>query len=239
VIEAFEVPLLPVLGRAMGQVCARIHRERGVDLRLGEMVTKVRETSAGVVVTTRSGAQIEGDTLVIGIGIEPNVELAQRSGLSVSNGVLVDQYCRTDIPNVLAAGDVANHYHPLFRERMRVEHFDNANRQAAAAAKNILGQEVPYDDPHWFWSDQYDLNLQYAGHARGWDELVVRGSVDDLDFCAFYLRAGLIRAAFAVDRGADVVAAKELIIGGVRVPGDVLADEDLDLAELVEAREPA
>ena len=239
VIEAFEVPLQPVLGRAMGEVCARIHREHGVDLRLGETVIKVSETTAGVVVTTSSGARIEGDTLVIGIGIEPNVELAERSGLAVSNGVLVDEYCRTDIQNVFAAGDVANHYHPLFRERMRVEHFDNASRQAAAAARNILGQEVAYDDPHWFWSDQYDVSLQYAGHAGRWDEIVVRGSVEDLEFCAFYIREGLVRAAFAVDRGADVVAAKELIASRVPLPGTLLADEDVDLAELAEAREPA
>lgn len=239
VIEAFAVPLQPVLGRAMGEVCARIHREHGVDLRLGETVIKVSETTAGVVVTTGSGARIEGDTLVIGIGIEPNVELAERSGLAVGNGILVDEYCRTGIQNVFAAGDVANHYHPVFRERMRVEHFDNANRQAAAAARNILGQEVAYDDPHWFWSDQYDISLQYAGHGGGWDEIVVRGSVEDLDFCAFYLRDGLVRAAFAVDRGADVMAAKELIADRVRLPGTLLADEDVDLAELAEARESA
>jgi 3-phenylpropionate/trans-cinnamate dioxygenase ferredoxin reductase component len=239
VIEAFEVPLLPVLGPAMGEVCARIHREHGVDLRLGETVTQVGETSAGVVVTTSSGSRIEGDTLVIGIGIEPNIELAQRSGLAVSNGVLVDQYCRTDIPNVLAAGDVANHYHPLFRERMRVEHFDNASRQAVTAAKNILGQKIPYNDPHWFWSDQYELSLQYVGCAREWDELVVRGSLEDLDFCTFYLRDGQIQAAFAVDRGDDIAAAKELITGGIKVPGDVLADEDLDLIDLAEAGELA
>jgi 3-phenylpropionate/trans-cinnamate dioxygenase ferredoxin reductase component len=239
VIEAFEAPLQPVLGRAMGEVCARIHREHGVDLRLGETVSEVSETAAGVVVRTGSGARIEGDTLVIGIGIEPNVELAERSGLAVSNGVLVDEYCRTDIQNVFAAGDVANHYHPVFRERMRVEHFDNASRQAAAAARNILGQKVAYDDPHWFWSDQYDVSLQYAGHASAWDEIVVRGSVEDLDFCAFYLRDGLVRAAFGVDRGADVMAAKELITGGVPLPGTLLADEDVDLAELADAREPA
>lgn len=235
VVEALAAPLLPVLGPVVGAACARLHQAHGVDLRLAESVAEVSESAAGVVVTTGSGARIEGDVLVAGIGCQPNVEVAARSGLAVGNGVIVDEHCRTSIPNVLAAGDIANHWHPLFGERMRVEHFDNASKQAAAAARSLLGRGGPYADPHWFWSDQYDVNLQYAGHANGADELVVRGSLDDLDFCAFYLRDGLLRAAFGVDRGAEVMAAKELIAGQVRVPAGVLADEDADLAELAEA----
>ena len=103
--------------------------------------------------------------MVVGIGITPNTTVAERSGLAVDNGILVDEYCRTGVPNVYAAGDVANHWHPLFGERIRVEHFDNANRQGAAAANNMIGRTTPYDDPHWFWSDQYGHNLQYIGHA--------------------------------------------------------------------------
>lgn len=233
-VEALAAPLLPVLGPAVAGACARLHREHGVDLRLGESVVDVSESAAGVVVTTSGGTRIEGDAVVAGIGIEPNVEVAQRSGVTVGNGIMVDEHCRTSVPNVLAAGDVANHWHPLFGERMRVEHFDNASKQAAAAARSLLGRSDPYTDPHWFWSDQYDVSLQYAGHASGSDELVVRGSLDDLDFCAFYLRDGLVRAAFGVDRGAEVMAAKELIAGQVRVPAGVLADSGADLAELAE-----
>jgi 3-phenylpropionate/trans-cinnamate dioxygenase ferredoxin reductase subunit len=231
VVETFEVPLQRALGREMGAACAGIHRRHGVDLRLGETVESVVETADGVVVTT-SGGRLEGDHVVVGIGIVPNVEVARRSGLAVDNGVLVDEYCRTSVPRVYAAGDVANHRHPLFDERIRVEHFDNANRQGAAAAGNMLGRDAVFDDPHWFWSDQYDLNLQYAGHARDWDQLAVRGSVDDLDFCAFYLRDGLIRAAFGVERGGDVLLAKELIAGRVSVDPAILRDDDVDLAEL-------
>lgn len=238
-IEAFEVPLQRVLGRTVGQVCSSIHRSHGVELRLGETVESIVEASSEVAVITSSGARIEGDALVVGIGIEPNVAVAQRSGLAVDNGVLVNEYCRTGVPNVFAAGDVANHYHPLFGERMRVEHFDNASRQAAVAAKNILGRATVFDDPHWFWSDQYDLNLQYVGHAPRWDELVVRGSIDELDFAAFFLLDGILRAAFAVDRGTEVMAAKQLITCGATVPADVLRDEGTDLAELAEMAQPA
>ncbi len=231
VIETFEVPLQRALGREMGAACAEIHRRHGVDLRLGETVESVVETAGGVVVTT-SGGRIEGDHVVVGIGITPNVQVASRSGLAVDNGVLVDEYCRTSVPHVYAAGDVANHQHPLFGERIRVEHFDNASRQGAAAAGNMLGRDTVFDDPHWFWSDQYDVNLQYAGHAREWDDLVIRGSVEELDFSAFYLRGGVIRAAFGVDRGGDVLLAKELIAGQVSVDPWTLRDEDVDLAEL-------
>lgn len=236
VIEALDLPLQRILGREMGAACAAIHREHGVALRLNESVESVVETADGVAVTT-SGGRVDGDLVVVGIGITPNTAVAQRSGLDVDNGVLVDEFCRTNVPNVYAAGDVANHWHPLFGERMRVEHFDNASRQGTAAANNMLGRVTPYDDPHWCWSDQYDHNLQYAGHASPSDEVVVRGSVEEFDFSAFYVRDGIVRAAFAIDRGGDIMVAKELIAGRISVDVRILADEDIDLSELTEMEE--
>jgi 3-phenylpropionate/trans-cinnamate dioxygenase ferredoxin reductase subunit len=236
VIDTLDAPMQRVLGRELGAVCAHIHRSNGVTVRLGEPVESVVEHADAVIVKT-GGARLEGDLVVVGVGITPNIEVAQRSGVTVDNGVLVDEYCRTNVPNIFAAGDIANHYHPLFDELIRVEHFDNANKQAAAAANNMLGHATIFDDPHWFWSDQYDLNIQHTGHARTWDELVIRGSVDELDFCAFYLRDGRIRAAFAVDRGGDVALAKELITGRVTVDPRRLKDEDVDLSELLETEE--
>jgi 3-phenylpropionate/trans-cinnamate dioxygenase ferredoxin reductase component len=230
VIEALSAPLQRVLGTELGTTCAQLHQRAGVTLLLGESVRAIESHTDGVVVTT-SGGRVAGDLVVIGIGIEPNVDVAVRSGIAVDNGVLVDAYCRTSIPNVYAAGDVANHDHPLFG-RIRVEHFDNASRQSAAAATTIAGRSTVFEDPHWFWSDQYEANLQYVGHATAWDDIVVRGALDDLDFCAFYLRAGVVRAAFGIDRGAEVLAAKELIATRVRVPADVLTNEDIDLTEL-------
>ncbi|WP_219418123.1 NAD(P)/FAD-dependent oxidoreductase [Pseudonocardia nigra] len=232
-LEMMDVPLERVLGREMGSVCTRIQRDHGVDLRTGEAVDSVTETGGGVVVRTRRGTVVEGDVVVVGIGTVPNTDVAQRSGIEVDGGVLVDEYCRTNVENVLAAGDVTNHWHPLFGRRLRVEHFDNANKQAMAAAKNLLGRPTVFDDPHWFWSDQYEYNLQHAGDAERWDDVVIRGSVNDLDFIAFYLNDGVVQAAFTVDRGGEMFMAKEMIAAQARPDVAKLRDEDLDLAELM------
>lgn len=231
VVEALDAPMAPLLGARVGAACAEIHRRAGATVRLGERVESITETGSGVLVTT-TGGPIAGDAAVVGVGIEPNTAVAADSGIAIANGVLVDDHCRTDMPNVYAAGDVANLDHPLFGERIRAEHFDNASRQARAAADAMLGRGGAYEDPYWFWSDQYERNLQYTGHARGTDDVVIRGSLDELEFTAFYLRDGVLRAAFAVDRGADVMAAKELVAARARVDPAVLADEDTDLMEL-------
>jgi 3-phenylpropionate/trans-cinnamate dioxygenase ferredoxin reductase subunit len=238
IVEALQVPLQNVLGSEMGGVCAAIHRAHGVTLRLGESVDSVVEHGDKVVVSA-GGMEFEGDLAVVGVGIDVNVDVAARSGIATNDGVVVDEYCRTNVPNVFAAGDVAKHYHPLFDEMLRVEHFDNANRHAAAAAANMLGNATVFDDPHWFWSDQYELNLQYAGHARDWDTVVVRGSVEDFDFCAFYLRNGVTRAVFGVNRGSEVAAAKELIAGKASIDPRLLKDDDTDLEDLVAAHAEA
>lgn len=235
VLEAGGVPLERVLGRQMGEVCAAVQREHGVDLRSGEPVTAVEETSCGVLVTTAGGLRVEGDVVVMAVGAVPNTDVARRSGLSVANGVLVNEYCRTSVEGIYAAGDVANHLHPLFGRWLRVEHFDNANQQGTAAAKNLLGRASAYDNPHWFWSDQFGVNLQHCGHADRWDRLVIRGRVDERDFIAFYLTDGVLRAAFAIDRGGDIFAAKDLIAGRATPDPLLLADEDVDLADLAAA----
>ncbi|MGW3626704.1 NAD(P)/FAD-dependent oxidoreductase [Streptomyces sp. NPDC000880] len=240
VIEQADVPLERILGREMGAVCARIQRDSGVELHTGQTVESVRETAQGVVVTTGGGLRFEGDAVVVAIGAVPNTEVARASGLSVSNGVLVDEHCRASVPGIYAAGDVANHRHPLFGSWIRVEHFDNASKQGVTAAKNILGRATVHDDPHWFWSDQFGLSLQHCGHADRWDRIVIRGSVEERDFTAFYLAAdGVLRAAFSVERGEDVFAAKDLIARGARPDPERLRDEDTDVAELSELGEPA
>ncbi|MGH7425059.1 MAG: NAD(P)/FAD-dependent oxidoreductase, partial [Candidatus Methylomirabilales bacterium] len=191
VIEMFAVPLMRALGEEMGRVYEAIHRDHGIDLRLGSGVESIKETADGVVVRNDRGELVEGEAAVVGIAIAPNIDLAEAAGLKTENGIVVDEYCQTSAEGIYAAGDVANHFHPIFGQRMRVEHFDNALKQGAAAARNMLGRQEVYDDPHWFWSDQYDHNLQYAGFAAEWDEIVVRGSIDERDFTAFYLKEGL------------------------------------------------
>src|SRR5207249_466695 len=134
--------------------------------------------------------------------IQPNVEVAQGAGIAIDNGILVDAACRTSVPDVFAAGDVANHLHPLFG-RIRVEHYNNAEKQGAAAARSMLGSDIAYGYLHTFWSDQYEDKLEYAGHARTWDQFVVRGSLQQRKLIGFYVEGGVLRAAVGLDRGGD------------------------------------
>src|SRR5690606_3451822 len=121
-------------------------------------------------VVTKGGRRFPCDLAVVGVGVEPVVDFLDGSGIAIDNGVLVDEYCRTNVDDVYAAGDVANHWHPVFGRRMRVEHWQNAMQQGAAAARSMIGTGQPYGAIHWFWSDQYDQNLQYAGHHHGWEQ---------------------------------------------------------------------
>jgi 3-phenylpropionate/trans-cinnamate dioxygenase ferredoxin reductase subunit len=232
VLERHDAPLVRVIGPEIGRIYAEIHREHGVHLRTGEGVERVDETPDGVVVQTTTGALIEGDAVVVGVGIQPNVELAEDAGLEVDNGIVVDEYCRTSVGGIFAAGDVANHHHPVFGRRIRVEHYDNALRQGAAAARNMLERDEVFDHPHWFWSDQYEYNLQYGGFAHEWDQIVVRGSLEDRDFVAFYLKDDVILAALGLNRGGDVRRAMKLIHMKASPDPMLLRDGDVDLRAL-------
>jgi 3-phenylpropionate/trans-cinnamate dioxygenase ferredoxin reductase subunit len=231
-LEFAPVPLARALGPEMGEVYAAIHRDHGVALHTGEGVETVEESDGGVVVRTTSGRIVEGDLVVVGVGIEARTELAEEAGLEVDNGVLVDGACRTSAEGVFAAGDVANHDHPLFG-RIRVEHFDNALKMGTHVARTMLGGDEAFDDPHWFWSDQYDLNLQYGGFAKEWDEILIRGSVEDRDFCAFYLKDGRLMAALGLNRGREVRRAMKLISARARPDPAALRDDEIDLKSLV------
>jgi 3-phenylpropionate/trans-cinnamate dioxygenase ferredoxin reductase subunit len=233
VLEALDRPLGRVFGDEIGTLIAQIHRDEGIELRCGEAVTSVTERGGEVVVGTAGGAVISCDVVVVGVGIAPNVELVRGSGVDVDNGIVVDEYCRTSVEGIYAAGDVANHYHPIFNRRMRVEHYDNALRQGAAAAANMLDRMVIFDDVHWFWSDQYTYNLQYVGCADGWDQIVLRGGIRDRRFAAFYLRHRRIVAALGINRGQDVLVAKRLIHARAHVEPRLLRDEDVNLRTLV------
>jgi 3-phenylpropionate/trans-cinnamate dioxygenase ferredoxin reductase subunit len=229
VLERNGVPLNRALGEEIGQLYGAIHRDHGVHLRTGAMVEGIEETADGVIVGLGEGEFIEADAVLVGVGIGPNTELAEAAGLDVDNGVLVDERCRTSADGVFAAGDMANHLHPLFG-RLRVEHFDNAIKMGAAAARSMLGSEEAFDDPHWFWSDQYDVNLQYAGFAKQWDDVVIRGSTEEREFVAFYMHEGMLLAALGMNRGRDVRRALKII--GSRPDPARLRDEETDLRTL-------
>ena len=235
-IDPSPTPLFRVLGEQVGQVIATIHHEHGVETVFDDVVTRFEGDGRVTRVITKRGQRIDCDFAVVGVGVEPVVDVVADSGVEISNGILVDEYCRTNVDDIYAAGDVANHYHPVFQKRMRVEHWQNAMQQGAAAARNMLGARKPYDPVHWFWSDQYDVNLQYAGFHREWDQVVVRGNLDARTFIAFYLNQQRIEAVVALNRGKDVRRAMPLIKARTPVDPRQLADEWADLRSLVEGR---
>jgi 3-phenylpropionate/trans-cinnamate dioxygenase ferredoxin reductase subunit len=233
VLVGAPVPLQRALGEEIGRLYADFHREQGVDLRTGESVQAFRGTSRVEEVVTSSGKTIGCDFAVVGVGVVPATGWLAGSGLTLENGVVVDEYCETNIPGIFAAGDVASWWHPGLRERLRVEHFDNAQNQGVAAAQNMLGKRIPYGPVLFFWSDQYDLRLQYVGHASRWDRIVLRGNARSRSFTAFYLLGSQLRAALGVNRVKDVTAARRLIQAGAPVTAEQLADEQVDLKSLL------
>ena len=229
VIDPGSLPLMRVLGVEVARLYADIHTEHGVRFHFGERIGGFEGNGRVEAVVTAEGARIECDFVVVGVGIEPVAEVVAGTGVEVDNGILVDERCRTNVPGVYAAGDVANHWHPVFGRRMRVEHWDNALKQGTAAARNMMGAGAPFDDPHWFWSDQYEYNLQYAGHAVAWDEFVVRGSLEDRSFVGFYLKDGLVEGVVGVNRGRDVRRSMRLVKARRPVDPRQLRDEAVDL----------
>lgn len=233
VLEAAATPLAGVVGARIGELCARLHREKGVDIRTNAAVSALRTTDDGVVIELGEAPPLEADAVLVGIGITPNVSVAAASGLRVDNGIVVDAQGQTSIPNIYAAGDVARRYSERAGRHVRVEHFDNANRQGAAVANAMLGRDAVCDEASWFWSDQYDRNIQFVGTAT--DQLAVRGNLDDFDFTAFYLDGDILTGVFTIDRGEDVAVGRELL--GRSVDAAVLADEDSELWDLVDTEE--
>jgi 3-phenylpropionate/trans-cinnamate dioxygenase ferredoxin reductase subunit len=232
VLEMAPVPLERVLGATMGEVLAALHRERGVDLVTGDAIERFEGSRRVERVVSSSGKAIDCDFAVVGVGIEPAVELAQEAGLAVDNGIVVDEYCETSVPGIYAAGDVANAYHPVLGRRLRVEHWNNAQKQGQAAAKNMLGKREPYEEIPWFWSDQYDVNLQLVGHAEEWDETATRGDVAGYSFTTFYLRHGKLQGALAVNKFKDIGPSRALIRQGAPVDAARLRDEGMELKAL-------
>ena len=197
-----KAPLESVLGEEVGKVMTAMHTEHGVELMAGESVARFEGAGRVERAVTKKGRKLECDFAVVAVGIQPNTELLAGTGIGLDNGVLVDGACRTSVADIYAAGDVANHHHPLFG-RVRVEHYNNAEKQGAAAARSMLGSDAEYAYLHTFWSDQYEDKLEYAGHARTWDEFVVRGSMEERKFVGFYLEGGVLKAAVGLNRGGD------------------------------------
>lgn len=234
-----KFPLVSVLGPEMGKTMGGIHADAGVNLMAGESVERIEGSSRVERAVLKSGGTIDCDLVVVAVGIEPNTDVVRGTEVAVDNGIVVDAACRTSVPDVFAAGDVANHLHPLFG-RVRVEHYNNAEKQGAAVARSMLGSDAPYSYLHTFWSDQYEHKLEYVGHASKWDQFVIRGSLEERKLVGFYLDGGLLRAAVGLNRGGDpeldsggeMALAGRLVARQARPDPAALADETRDLARL-------
>ena len=193
VVDAAEQPLLRVLGPEVARVFADLHRDQGVDLRLASSISEIL-TADGHVRGIRlgDGAEVQAAAVVVGVGISPNVELANGARLRVDNGVLVDEHLRTSAEDIFAAGDVANAWHPFYGRHIRVEHWANALNQPAVAAAGMLGRDASYGELPYFYTDQYDLGMEYVGYVEpdGYDQVVFRGDVPAREFIAFWLGTG-------------------------------------------------
>jgi 3-phenylpropionate/trans-cinnamate dioxygenase ferredoxin reductase component len=202
VLEMAELPLLRVLGRQVAQVFATLHQEQGVDLRCGVQIAEITGSGGHAdSVLLADGSRVEADVVITGVGITPNSQLASAAGLETGNGIRVDARLRSSDPDIYAAGDVASAFHPLLGKHIRVEHWANALHQPQAAARAMLGQDIAYDRVPYFFTDQYDLGMEYSGYAEpgGYDEVIVRGDVGRREFIAFWLRRGQILAGMNVN----------------------------------------
>ena len=235
VLEALQLPLLRVLGHTVAQVFADLHRQEGVDLRVGTSITAIEHDDGTAVVRLDDGASVTADLLLVGVGVSPAVDLARSGGLDVDDGILTDAQLRTSHPDVFAAGDVANAQHPVLGRRVRVEHWDNAIAQGTAAARNMLGAGVPYDRLPYFFTDQYDLGMEYVGHVGpdGADEVVLRGDPADGVFSAFWLQGARVVAGMHVNDWDAIDPIRAVVTAGT-VDVDALRDVRVPLSDLVD-----
>ena len=237
VVETAALPLLAVLGDRLAEVFADLHREHGVAFRFGTQVRALAGDGTVDRVVLDDGTTVDADAVLVAVGVTPNTQLAERAGLPVDNGILVDGRLRTADPDVYAAGDVANVDHPLLHARIRVEHWDTALNAGPVAARAMLGQDVWYDRIPYFYTDQYDLGMEYAGWVPrdAKPDVVIRGDLASREFIAFWLVDGRVAAGMNVNIWDVTDAIQDLVRAGLRgrtVDPARLADPDIPLAEV-------
>ena len=237
VIDPLALPNERVFGAEVGAFYRDVHLSHGVEMVLEDGVDRLEGDGSVSAVRTASGRRVECDFAVIGVGVIPRVGLAEAAGLTVENGVQVDAALKTSAANVFAAGDVANAWHPFYDRHIRVEHWANALNQGPAAARSMLGEAVSYDRIPYFYSDQYDVGMEYSGYTTDWDEVVFRGDREGGEFVAFYLADGRVVAGMNVNVWDVNEHVQALIRSRRRVDADALRDTDTPLESL--AGEPA
>ena len=233
ILDRAEVPLERVLGPELGAIYRDIHTDHGVEFVGGARIEAIEGDGSVAGVRLADGQTIDADFVIVGVGVAPRVELAQSAGLEIDNGVVADELLRTSAPKLFAAGDVANAMHPFYGRRLRVEHWFNALEQGPAAARNMLGRGEPYEKIPYFFSDQYDVGMEYAGFATDWDEVVFRGDVEAREFIAFWLSRGQVAAGMNVNVW-DVTDEIQALIRSRATTDPVrLRDPEVPLSELV------
>jgi len=235
-LEAGELPLLRVLGPEVAPIFADLHRDHGVDLRCQVAVAELTVGNGAVTgVILKDGSRIDADMVLVGVGITPNSQLAAEAGLKVDNGIVVDEHLRTSDPDIFAAGDVAHAYNPRLGRHIRVEHWANARRQGVTAAKAMLGQDAVDARPSYFFSDQYDLGMEYTGDIgpSGYDRVIFRRHADSRQVVVFWLQEQRVQAGMNINIWDVADDIERLVQSARRVNVDDLANPGIPLASLL------
>ena len=234
VLEMADRILQRVTAPALSEFYTRIHREEGVGIHTGVSVKALVGDTRVERVVCADGTEFPADLVIIGVGVVPNVELAQAAGLDVDNGITVDEFACTNDPQIVAAGDCANHFNAIYQRRMRLESVPNAGDQAKAAAASMCGLKKAYQSLPWFWSDQYDLKLQIAGLSQGYDRVVFRGDqTSSRSFAAFYFQGARLIAADCINRPQEFMLSKKIILENIAVEPGRLVDESVAVKDLL------
>ena len=237
-VATSTVPLERVIGQELGGFYRDVHLEHGVEMHLGMGVRALRGNGSVDEVVLADGRTLSADLVVVGLGVVPRVELADAAGLTLDNGVLTSEHLTASTPGVFAAGDVANAWHPTLQQNIRLEHWSSALNQGPVAARNMLGRPTPYTKIPYFYSDQYDIGMEYSGHATEWDQLVFRGDPGSREFIAFWLEEGRLRAGMNVNVWDVTEPIATLVASRRHVDATSLSDPKVDLAELAQKVAP-
>ncbi|MFT6653279.1 MAG: 3-phenylpropionate/trans-cinnamate dioxygenase ferredoxin reductase subunit [Marinomonas primoryensis] len=232
VIEAMSRVLQRVTAPEVSAFYTRVHTEEGVDIRTEAGVDAIVGEKHVEGVRLADGSTVAADLVIIGVGVIPNIELAEAAGLTIDNGIAVNEFATTNDPDIVAAGDCTNHYNPIYDRKLRLESVQNATDQAKIAAKSICGKPEAYNALPWFWSDQYDLKLQIAGLSQGFDEVIIRGdSEQGRSFAAFYFSEGRFIAVDAINRPKEFMMSKRALTAGQTADPLKLADESIEIKD--------
>ncbi|MEP6343842.1 MAG: FAD-dependent oxidoreductase [Maricaulaceae bacterium] len=230
VLEAMPRILQRVTAPIMSEFYKKIHSEEGVNILEGVMASEIKQTDNGLSVHTSCEQSFDADMVIIGIGVIPNIELAEAVGLDTGNGIEVNEFCQTSDPDIYAAGDVTWHLNVIYDRHIRLESVPNATEQGKVVANHINGKPKPYNSLPWFWSDQFDLKLQIAGLSTGYDDIVIRGDIEgSRSFAAFYFKGETLLAVDAVNAPREFMLARMTLSKGMSLDKNLLGDTEVDL----------